>query len=263
MAKRKASGTWTTSASAKKRHRGAAYKSTPRKGYSSVAAAVQGEMKYFDAEHTGATISTVTTTWVAGTMFDPTATINIGDAAVATPLALFVPRVSAALNGRIGRKVKVHKIRVKGLLNQPVQAAAGADNATEVRVLLVQDCQTNGTQMTSAQLLQDAGGPQSTIVTCQNPNNFGRFKVLKDKRFMFSNANIAGSPTAGDQIQSGQVKGFKFTHTFRPPLEVNFNATNGGTVADIVNESFHMIAGTNNANYAVQMSYYSRTCYKE
>jgi len=264
--KRSAAGTYPTYRQAAKRSRAKAPKT--RKGYSSVAttrgAAVTGEMKYFDTEYQTNSITAVTTTWPAGTMADPSSTINLGSAAVATPLALCVPTVGAGLNQRVGRKIFVRKIKVHGQIQCSPQAAqAAADTACKIRLALVQDQQTNAAQMTGAQLYNDAGVSSTTINTFQNPNNFGRFRVLKDKMVVISNLNLTGSPTANDVIQASWKGQFKFTVNFKKPVEVHFNATNGGTVADIVDNSFHILAGTDNSTYAPSLAYYCRVCYKD
>jgi len=239
-----------------------------RAGYSSVprarGAAVTGEMKYFDANLTNTNLVATTGTWPAGTMLDPTGTLNLGDPAIATPLCLFCPKVSVSLNGRIGRKVKVLKIKLAGLLKVPVQAAqAAADASCCVRLILVMDQQTNSAQMTGAQLIQDADSATANLNSFQNVSNFGRFKVLKEKRITLSDPALAGSPTAGDVIQGSKTVVFKMSYTFKVPVEVQFNATNGGTVADIVNNSFHFVAAADSIAYAPSISYNVRTCYKE
>lgn len=222
-----------------------------------------GEMKQFDCERTAALAAT-TTTWVAGTLQDPDTTINLGAAAVANPLCLFAPTVGAGLNQRIGRSVKMLKCKVQGFVAIPVQAAQGAaDSSTKVRIILVLDKQTNAAQMTSAQLMRDAGSAGTTINSYQNPDNFGRFHVLKDKTMSLSNLNMTGSPTAGDVIQAGMNRPFKLSYRFRNPVEVHFNATNGGTVADIVDYSLHMIVAANSIAYAPSVTYYSRVSFKE
>lgn len=238
-----------------------------RKGYGSVArargAAVTGEMKYFDTELSLSAVPVVTTTWVAGTILDPSTTINLGDAAVATPLCLFVPKVSAALNGRIGRKVKVIKLKVHGFIqcsNQATQAAA--DPASLLRLILVQDTQTNAAQMTSAMLMNDAGAAATTLMSFQNPNQFGRFRVLKDKTIALQNPG-GFNDAAGTGAINGILRHFKFSIKFRDPVMVNFNATNGGTVADIIDNSFHILCGANLIGLAPALTYYSRVSYKE
>lgn len=268
--KRKSAGSYQTYKQASKRQ---AY--TPkqkkaygtRKGYASVprarGAAVSGEMKYYDAETTNVAIAAVTNTWVAGTMQDPETSVNLGDAAVATPGSLCVPKVSAALNGRIGRSIYVRKIKVRGHITLPNQAAqAVADPSSYCRLLLVQDCQTNASQMTAAALLNDASAADATINSFQNPNNFGRFHVLKDKTITIGDATGFNDAATTGTV-SGIVRPFKFTVNFKTPVKVQFNATNGGTVADIVDNSWHIICGANTVTSAPLISYYSRVAYKE
>ncbi len=240
-----------------------------RSGYRTVARtrgwAGTGEMKYFDCERTAVALSAPTTTWVAGTLKDPNTTIDLGDAAVATPACLFAPKVSAALNGRIGRNVHMMKIKIHGKIGVPIQAVqSAADSATRVRLILVMDTQTNATAMTSAQLLRDAGEAATTMSSFQNPNNFGRFRVLKEKNFNLTNINMANDTGAtGGIIQSGMVINWKLTYNFKNPVKVQFNATNGGTIADIIDNSVHVIAGIDGNSLAPQISYYSRVAYKE
>jgi len=267
--KRSAAGTFPSYKQATKR---VARKSAgkTRQGYTSVArtrgAAVTGEMKYFDSSLNDSALSAVTQTWVAGTLMDPSTTINLGSAAVANPQCLCVPTVGAALNQRVGRKIMVRKIKVHGQINIAAQAAQpAADSAVKFRLVLVQDCQTNAAPMTGAQLFNDANAAQPTVTinSFQNPNNFGRFRVLKDKMLTISNLNLAGSPTTADVIQASFRRDFKFSVNFKKPVEVHFNATNGGTVADIVDHSFHIVAAVDNVAYAPTLSYYSRVCYKD
>lgn len=239
-----------------------------RAGYGSTArargAAVTGEMKYFDCERDSGAISAVTTTWVAGCMVDPTRTINLGDASVATPLCLFAPKVSAALNGRIGRKAHVYKVRIAGTIKIPPQTAQGtADASPTIRLALVLDKQSNAAQMTAATLFNDAAGAETTITAFQNPNNFGRFRVLKEKYYQFSNVNLTGDPSASNLVQCGCTINFKMSVSFKQPVQVNFNATNGGTVADIIDNSLHIVCGATSVAMAPVIAYYSRVCYKE
>jgi len=246
-------------------------RSTPlrtRQGYSSVArtrgAPVTGEMKYFDCDLNLNAIPAVTTTWVAGTLQNPATTINLGDAAVATPNCLFAPKVSAALNGRIGRKVTVYKIKIRGTITCAAQAAqTTADPGCLVRWMLVQDMQSNAAAMTSAQLMNDASAASSTIVSMQNPNNFGRFRVLKDRMINIADLNLTGDPAANQVLQASFMRNFKCTYKWRGGMVVHFNATNGGTIADLVDNGLHFIAGCSNVSFTPTLSYYSRVSYKE
>jgi len=265
--KRSAAGTFPTYKQASKRRQPSSKKAAkPRAGYTSVArtrgAAVTGEMKYFDCDRTPSALAATTTTWVAGTLQDPGTTINLGAAAVANPGCLFAPTVGSALNQRIGRSVLVRKIKVCGTIAIPAQSAdASLDEAMKIRLILVQDMQTNAAPMTSAQLLNDGTAATTTICSYQNPNNFGRFRVLKDKIFTLQDPNMVGAAGAADI--NGKIVNFKMNVNFKMPVKVQFNATNGGTVADIVDNSFHIICGSSNISYAPTISYYSRVAYKE
>jgi len=194
----------------------------------------------------------------------PLGRVDLGSAAVANPLGLFAPTVGAGLNQRIGRKVKVLKIKVQGRISCAAQAGiAAGDPVGAIRLVLVMDQQTNAAQMTGQQLFNPAATATGALVAFQNPNNFGRFRVLKEKRFMLQNPNMAGSPTAADVIQAGIGFNFKFNVNFKNPVEVHFNATNGGTVADIVDNSFHILCSADSIALAPFIAYYSRVCYKE
>jgi len=183
---------------------------------------------------------------------------------VATPLCLFAPQVGAALNQRIGRAVKMMAVRINGGIIVPTQIAqTQSDGATRVRLVLVMDLQTNSAQMTGAQLFRDATAAATTISSFQNPNNFGRFRILKEKTYNIGDINMVGSPTAGDLGVAGQVRHFKLSAKFKTPVVVRFNATNGGTVADIIDNSLHLIVACESTAYQPNIQYYSRVTYKE
>lgn len=238
-----------------------------RKGYSGVnrtqGAAVVGEMKYMDSELQTSSLVAVTTTWPAGTNMDPTTTINLGGAAIATPQNLCSPKVGSALNERIGRQIHVLKIKVRGTISFPQATAVnGGEIASKCRIILVQDKQTNAGLMTGAQLMRDAGLAQTTINSFQNPDNFGRFRVLKDVTYVLQDPNVY-TDAAAAPAQNGRKTNFKFNVNFKKPVVVHFNATNGGTGADIVDNSFHVFAAVDHTGLNPQIAYYSRVAYKE
>jgi len=265
--KRAAPGTYPSYKQASKRQAIKASGGKNRKGYGSTArtrgAAATGEMKYMDSELQLQPLVATTTTWPAGTNLDPTTTINLGAAAVAAPANLCSPTVGAALNQRIGRSILVHKIKVRGTIvtNGQVPVNTG-EAASKIRLLLVQDMQTNAGLMTGAQLLRDAGVATTTINSFQNPDNFGRFRVLKDVTYVIQNPN-AFTDAVPAPAAMGLKKNFKFSVNFKKPVKVQFNATNGGTGADIVDNSFHIFGATDTIQLGPQVSYYCRVAYKE
>jgi len=127
------------------------------------------ERKYFDSELSAGTGVTNASSW-AGTEFDPT-TLN----------TLFVPVTGDDFNNRTGRKVQVLAIKIRGHINIPAQADQTAeDNGAFMRLILVQDRQTNAAQLNAEDVI-NSGGANVAINMFQNPAFFGRFRVLKDK----------------------------------------------------------------------------------
>lgn len=225
----------------------------PRMGTDSVprtrGAQVAGEMKYFDTRLALSAIPSVAA-WT-GTEFDP-ATFN----------TLCVPTVGSAINQRIGREIKVLKIKIHGHIlcsNQVTQS--DTDLPTDVRIALVQDLQTNAAQMQGEQVFSATTTADEAPLTFQNIDNFGRFRVLKDKNITFQNPSLAWDGT--NVFQGGLIRHFKWSIKFNKPVSVRFNATNGGSVADIVDNSFHVVANSSSTELAPQLSYLCRVCYKE
>lgn len=265
--KRSAAGTFPTYKQASKRTRSkvaAGKKNFLPKG--SVARTrggqVNSEMKYMDGYFGPTAIQAITTDWT-NTEVNPAATINLGSAAVANPLNLCSPITGAALNNRIGRQIEVRKIKIHGTINVPPQAGqVDADPGTKIRLILVQDMQTNASAMQGEDLMGPSVPNGSAQINCfQDPKNFGRFRVLKDKMFQISDLNIGLN--AANVIQTSKVINWKMNVNFKQPIRVRFNATNGGTVTDLVDNSFHLLAAQVNSTYGATLAYYSRVCYKD
>lgn len=209
----------------------------------------QTEHKYFDT-YVSATALTAPTAWT-GTEINP-----------ATEGCLFAPTQGAGINNRIGRKVSVKAIRIKGMIHCAAQADQTATDAPSVvRLVLVQDHQPNGTQAQGEDVLAAPGAAAANLVpfSFQNLANLGRFRVLKDKIFTLQNPNAAYDGTNIEQ--QGIAKPFKWNIKFQKPIVVDFNATNGGTYADLVNCNFTIIGAATSINLAPTVTYTCRVMY--
>lgn len=243
-------GTYMTYAAKRRRMR-------RRKGYSTVARTrgvyARGEMKYFDTERS-ATAITATADWSTAA-----APPNVG-----TPTTLLCPTVGSAIDQRIGREVKIHKIKIRGTIQTAAQANQTAgDEASFIRLILAQDMQTNAAQATGSQIFTTPT-TATAIQACtsfQNLANFGRFRVWKDKNIVLQNPNFGYDGT--NLEQQGMIRPFKMNLVFKKPVSVRFNATNGGTIADIVDNSFCVYANTSSTALAPTLNYSARVCYKE
>jgi len=200
------------------------------------------ERKYFDASRAALAIPQWSAT-TAGGELDP-----------ATGNALFFPVQGDDYNNRQGRKVHVLAIKIRGTINIPVANDQVAAQVTPtIRLAVVQDTQTNSAQLNSEDVIN------STMYGYQNPAFFGRFKVLKDKWFALPAPFRTWDGT--NNQQSGYQKPFKMTIKFRKPVCVHYNSTNGGTVADVIDHSFHVIGGASDINLSPSIGYTVRTTF--
>lgn len=249
--KRKLPYTEKESAKQKKRKIVKPTPSAKRYGYSTIPRSPgvfgKGEMKYFDC-------NIAATAMGAWAMLDP----------VGGVLNLCSPGPGANIDQRIGREIYVMKLKVRGYVN--LNSAIGyvsAPQANQVRIILFQDSQTNGTQATAASIM-DTAGANGPHLAFQNLANFGRFRVLKDKLI---NLNFNAMTTnAANSIWdvAGELKTFKFNVNFPQGVRVRFNATNTAVIGDIIDNSFHIAgAAAHGAPGVVDIAYRARACYRD
>jgi len=188
------------------------------------------ERKYFDSTIDSLTLTDITLGW-AGAELDPAAG------------TIFSPTQGDTYQNRDGRKCFILGIRINWEMIIAAQSnQSAADSGSRVRILLVQDCQTNGLQLNAEDVITSGTAKAGTMMH-QNPGYFGRFKVLKDKTFTMANPSMVNNASATTIMQSGLTRAGKWKINFKKPLPINFNTGNAGTVADIVDNSFHVIGG--------------------
>lgn len=208
------------------------------------------ERKYFDVEKNAAALVATAATW-AGTEVDPAAS------------CLFSPGQGDAINQRVGNKVLVHKIAIRGLITVPkIANQASGMNPFVVRYILYMDMQTNKAQSQGEDLMENGTAVADTILAYQNLNNFGRFRVLKDKMIAITRFDGSYDGTANQIDYSGQIRPFKIYYKFRKPVPVRFGANNGN-VADIVDNSFHLIALSSDIGMNPTIGYKARIVYSD
>jgi len=206
------------------------------------------ERKYYDMDHPYTLVSNSGTDW-NGSYQEPNSL-----------LAMTVPQQGDGFSQRIGRQIQFCKFSVRGAAHR--NGVSGSPLIPYVmpklRVIIFIDMQTNASRPTGLDVMQSAGNV-NPIFAFQNPNNFGRFKVLKDKTFTFNQGNPWLSSDGGDHY-NGQVISWFWQFTFKPYLRVHFNGTNSGSVTDIIDNSIHCIA-LSETGVPVYISYKARFCY--
>jgi len=210
------------------------------------------ETKYFDTERANTNIASVFSSNWSTSACDP-ATIN----------TLFAPTPGTGYNNREGRKCWVKALKIRGFIRWGNAANLTAGETGDLaRIILVQDKQTNGTQLTGDLVIESGTASTDPVISdFQNPNNFGRFKVLSDKVYRRPPLPIAYDGT--NMEASGATTPFKIFKKFRRPVMVHFNEKTTGHVDDIVDNSWHILAADWAGDQANAVYYKCRVVYCE
>lgn len=206
------------------------------------------ETKYFDTDKNSSALSTISTDWPLGARQDPN-TFN----------CLCVPRLGNDISNRIGKKITVLKVSVRGQVYMDALTAAQQSAPVVFRVILLVNKNCNGVQPTPSEVISSSTA-NNMIYGYSNLSFFGKYRILKDKTFTLTPQNSVGDTTTNETAPV--IQRFKLTHKFAKPLVVTFN-TDTGAVADIVQNSLHIIAGYNASSPSASISYKARVVYKD
>lgn len=233
-----------------------AYQNRPRQGIPATLRP-SSEIKYFDTELENKTLIECGTGFASSHSLDPTTGGTRG--------TLFYPKLGNDINNRIGKKVRILSIRMNGVLRYTqttgLSSIAGDSNC---RIVLVVNKQTNGITAAPGEVIQS--GPTTTVGGMnqfQNLNYLGKYRVLKDKRFVVSDPQYIGTTGAGTVDNSGTIRNFKLSHKFRKPFIVHFNSGTAETVADVVQNSLHLFGGVHFTDIEMTISYKCRVSYMD
>lgn len=188
----------------------------PRRNLSSLnarTAALLGiEKKYVDYEWPRLDMATT----VIGSEYDPLTVNQLSGVAIG----------DGEFN-RDGRKITIKSLHLRGTIS-----STGADNDGQcVRIILVQDTQTNGAQFTAQQVLAVPSTPALAVEAFRNLDYIQRFRILKDKTFVLNVENGSTSPRTIRHL-SWNINNLN--------IQVNHNDS-GNTVAGVTDNSFHLI----------------------
>lgn len=124
---------------------------------------------------------------------------------------------------RIGRNVKISSIQLNGI----VQSASNTTGSGYIRTIIVQDMQPNAAifAITSYLVSDD-------LVSLRNTDNTKRFKTLHSEILPISGFGTQANGTPTTQC----VDWYKKVN-----IITDYNATNGGTIADITKNSLYLL----------------------
>jgi len=200
------------------------------------------ENKFYDTSLTAAL--TASTNW-AGAEHDP-----------AGVLCISAPAQGDGESNRDGKKINITSAHVTGTIYCAAQAnQTASDAAPVVFIALVLDMQTNGAQLNSEDVYTNPlGNSIANVNPLRNLQYSKRFKVLKTKTLQLPVPSITYDGTNIEQ--SGFVRSFRMDIS-KMALPVTFTATTAG-VANVVDNSLHIIAVATNIDMAPAISYNAR-----
>lgn len=147
---------------------------------------------------------------------------------------LHVPILGTDYTQRIGRKTVIKSVYIRGRVlieNAQVFTAATTCAVQQPRMILFWDMQPNAATPAVTDLLNTADSTSHL-----NLNNRDRFKIIKDKTFVFDPMLLTAANAVAEWNRT--VSDIKCYVKLRG--EVIFNGTNGGTIADINSGALYM-----------------------
>ncbi|AGS36184.1 hypothetical protein [Circoviridae 3 LDMD-2013] len=143
---------------------------------------------------------------------------------------------------RDGRGYKITSVHLRGYVLFAGQSGAGA-TSDHMRIILLQDTQTNGTQFNAEDVIDNSSGVNELqTVAFRNLENTNRFKILKDIVVHKPTTGLAGNQAnPGDVESNSATMPIQMDVNFKYPVNVLCTGT-GGTVSNLTDNSFHLMA---------------------
>lgn len=150
------------------------------------------------------------------------------------------PAVGDSESNRDGKKIIITQVEVKGAIIKNAQVnQTAAEEPESIWIALVLDTQTNATACASTDVFKPlCTGAATSTQPFRNLLYGGRFRIIKMKRYILQNAALSYDGT--NLEQNGIMRNFKFFKKMRLP--VNFNAGTTSDIANVTDNSLHMMA---------------------
>lgn len=193
-----------------------------------VASALGVETKFYDTALAATAI--LNPTDAAGGELDPSATSMIS-----------TPAVGDGEQNRDGKRIILKNVQIKGLINRVgTEDAVDPPNSDKVFLALVLDTQSNGAQLNSEDVFKNLSASIFGATTPLRNLLFAqRFRVLKQELFDMDAYNV-GVEATNLHSMAGNSKCFEWFLPLKD-LPVNFNAGTTASIANVVDNSLHII----------------------
>jgi len=166
----------------------------------------------------------------------------IGKIFTVAPTALNVLVVGESGCDRDGRQVINDSIHIRGQVESRTNNDFGAANcAFTVNIVLVLDTQTNGAQLNSEDVFKNTGAADALNADPVKNLLFGsRFRILKSQVYDLTppGAMVASANYASNGVR----RDFDWYIPFKGGLPVNLNAGTTADVANVIDNSLHVVA---------------------
>jgi len=208
------------------------------------------EVKYLDAPRTG--LALVAPTDATGGEVPPSSVVTG---------CLSAPAQGSGPTNREGKKIMIKSIFVNGVITTPAaEGVTNARNIPSVYIALVLDTQTNGVTINSEDVFINQVAATGAATNVQRNMSFvSRFKVLKTWKYTCPQLPIANAVDINNFAYQGTNMPFELSKKFKDGIPVNFTtASTTADVANVIDNSLHIIAFTNYTEMAPTIAFNSR-----
>lgn len=171
---------------------------------------------------------------------------------------LFAPIKGTGPTNRIGDEVFIKDLYMRGTVTLiSYKDAANAAPSADVFLAVILDTQTNGAQLNSEDVYVNPGGSNATGTSVfRNLQNRKRFRVLKVIRMCLNHGGVGSNTAPQTAFGAGEIKQ-NFELFVKVGKRVNF-VGNAGTIADISDNSLHLIGWDDTTGATTNINYNAR-----
>lgn len=186
------------------------------------------ENKFYDTALANTAIGNATA--LTGGEYDPSVTSMIS-----------TPAVGDGEQNRDGKRIVVTSVQLKGTIRKgTTESTLAPEEDDSVFIALVQDTQSNGAQCNSEDIYKNlAGVVYGNVAPLRNLLFANRFRVLKAERINFDKLTL-GAAAANDFATNAMSREIDWYLPLEMP--VNFNAGTTSSIANVIDNSLHVIA---------------------
>lgn len=201
-------------------------------------AAMGVEKKFYDTALTATALSAATD--ATGGEYDPSATSMIS-----------TPAQGDGEQNRDGKQIVAKYVEIKGYITEP----ASANQTTGIgpraaMIALVLDKQSNGAQAQSESVFKNlAATAAAAPLALRNLENSSRFRILKQEYFTFEEGPKLTFD--GTNIETNAVTRHFTWYVPLGNLKINFNAGTTASIANVVDNSIHVMGFATSASMTI------------